>query len=152
MFLDRALVFGPMRRLLTFLLVPALAFGLVACSDDDEPSDDTTADTGDDSSPDTTGGNVDTEAVTEQLEAAILGEGADSNWEVTQVTGDEIVISPKAGAPEATEDEANTVCAAVTTVALSALPTAVVTITDGEGTPIITSEGAEGCHPVGEDE
>jgi hypothetical protein len=141
-----------MRRHLSLLLVPALALGLVACSDDDdEPSDDTTAETGDDTTtPEGTGSNVDTEELTQQLEEAILGEGAESNWEVTQVTDDEIVISPKAGAPEVTEDDANTVCAAVTTVALSVLPTAVVTITDADGTPIITSEGAEGCHPVGE--
>jgi hypothetical protein len=36
------------------------------------------------------------------------------------------------------------------TVAFNVLPTAVVTVTDGDGTPLITSEGAQGCHPVGE--
>jgi hypothetical protein len=140
-----------MRRLLALLLVPAISFGLLACSDDDDSSsDDTTADdTSDDTSGDTTGGtgsDVDTDALTQQLEDAILGEGADSDWSVTEVTGDEIVIG--AEVDDVTIDEANTVCAAVATVALSALPTAVVTITDAEGTPLVTSEGAEGCHEV----
>jgi hypothetical protein len=138
-----------MRSFASLILVSALAIGLVACSDDDdEPSADT------DESTDATGApgpgeEFDPEVVTEQLEAAILGEEAESDWHVESVAGDEIVVAPNDGV-EATEADANTVCGAIVTVAFNVLPTAVVTVTDGDGTPLITSEGAEGCHPVGE--
>jgi hypothetical protein len=135
-----------MRRLLALLAIPVLALALVACSDDEPEADET--------NPSDTAGedaNIDTEALTEQFEDAILGEGSDSKWHVEAVTGDQVVIAPDEG-ETVTEDEANTVCGAVTEVAFSVLPTAVITVTDGEGQPLITSEGATGCHPVGEDE
>ena len=142
-----------MRRSFALLLVPALTVGLVACSDDDDDAsgdDETTLTTGALGAPDSEG-EFDPDAVTEQLEDAIVGEDVDTSWHVVGVAGNEIVISPNEGV-EVTEDEANTVCGAVATIALNALPTAVVTVTDSDGAPLITSEGPEGCHPAGEEE
>lgn len=136
-----------MRRFAALLVLSTFTMALVSCSDDDDAESDTT--TADDGTVNT-GGEVDTEALTQQFEDAILGEGSDSNWHVAEVSGDEIIISPNDGVT-VTEDEARTVCGAVVTVAFNVLPTAVVTITDEAGDPLITSEGAEGCHPVDED-
>jgi hypothetical protein len=139
-----------MRRFLVALVVPVLLLALAACSDDDEggSSDTTEAD----GSSDTEGAdaNVDTEELTQQFEDAILGEGSDSDWHVESVTGNEVVIAPDEGV-EVTEDQANTVCGAVTTVAFNVLPTAVITVNGSDGQPLVTSEGAEGCHAVGDD-
>jgi hypothetical protein len=132
------------RSLLVLLVTSALVLG--ACSDDDDGSADTTeADSTATVSP---SGEVDPEALTEVLREAIVGDSGetyDPEMEVTEASLDEVVIAPVAGSTtELTEDGAMDVCSAAATVIFREVPSAVVTIEDVDGVPLVTTAGAGG--------
>lgn len=140
-----------MRRVLPLLAL--LLVVVVACSDDDG---DSSTDTGDDTGTTATSvaimtpeGEIDTEALTLALRQAIVGESGGENWEVKEASVDELVVGPVDGAPEVTVDEAQAVCSATASVAFGELPTVVVTVTDGAGDALVSSDGPGGsCAPV----
>ncbi len=134
-----------MRR--SALLVVALVLLLVACGDDSDTDGATTDTPAIDAS-----GEVDTEALTEELRTAIMGDSGetfDPELEVRQAVVDAtgptgLVVGPVDPAETLSAEEADTVCAAAATVVLRVLPTAVTIIVDGDGAPLVATIGPGG--------
>ena len=142
-----------MRRFV--VLLAALALFAVACSDD-SGSDGSEGSTDEPPIVDPSG-EVDTEALTEELRTAILGDSGetfDPELEVREAVVDStgatgLIVGPVDTSATLSQDDAHTVCSAVATVVLRALPTAVTIIVDGDGTPLVATVGAGGsCEDV----
>lgn len=139
-----------MRRLL--FIFAALALVAVACSDDSDSDS-----SGEEPPVVDPSGEVDTEALTEELRTAIVGDGGETfepELEVREAVVDAtgptgLIVGPVDTSATLSSDDAHTVCAAVATVVLRQLPTAITIIVDGDGTPLVATVGPGGsCENV----